>query len=327
MRTHFIRRRRSGFTIVEMLVVIAIICTLVAMLLPAVQKARGAAARAACVNNLKQQALACHVYHDANRAFPAGINSNNWGWAAQLLPYMDQTPLFNKIDLTMPILNYSTGTAAGGVAPIAQTIPSYLCPADTAAPATTGFQVGGVTMGPSSYAACCGNDFTDVADGFATSTATPPANGIFFLNSATTIPSITDGSSQTILIGERAWGQVQGCWAGLPGAGNLTTVGPQNFCVVTLAAQGATPNTTANAQCLVMAHAHLINALTDVDCGTDDFSSNHPGGCNIAFADGHVTFFQNIPNDTATGYTQASLNFQILGTMAAGDIPPPGYQY
>jgi prepilin-type N-terminal cleavage/methylation domain-containing protein/prepilin-type processing-associated H-X9-DG protein len=324
MRTRLARRPRSGFTIIELLVVIAIIATLAAMLLPAVQRARGAAARAVCVNNMRQMALACHLYHDGNRCFPAGITAaggqnsgGGWGWGALILPYMDQAPLYSKIDVTQSI----TAAPASALSAI---IPSYICPADSAAP-----QNGSVALGPSSYIACCGNDHTDVAAGGATTTGgnqagDVPANGIFFVGSATTIPSITDGTSQTILLGERAWGQVEGCWPGDP-PGSQTLVGPLNFCV----ASGATTpaGATANGQCLVMAHAHLINAITDPDGGTDDFSSNHPGGCNVAFADGHVSWFQSITGDPGGNYSTASLNFQMLGTMAGGEIIPPGYQY
>jgi prepilin-type N-terminal cleavage/methylation domain-containing protein/prepilin-type processing-associated H-X9-DG protein len=325
MRRHLARRPRSGFTIIELLVVIAIIATLAAMLLPAVQRARGAAARAVCVNNLRQMALACHLYHDGNRCFPAGLTATSsqntgggWGWGALILPYMDQAPLYNSIDVTGPI----TAAPAGSLNAI---VPSYICPADSSAPLT-----GTQALGPASYVACCGNDKTDVADGFATSTGgggNPPANGIFFVGSATTIPSITDGTSQTILLAERAWGQVEGVWPGNNGTynGGQAVVGPLNFCV---ASGNATPAAAAaNGQCLVMAHAHLINAITDPDGGTDDFSSNHPGGCNVAFADGHVSWFQSITGDPGGNYSTASLNFQMLGTMAGGEIIPGAYQY
>src|SRR5262249_16306606 len=154
-------------------------------------------------NNLKQIGLACHTFHDANRRFPSGYTSNGWGWGAQLLPFIDQGPLFAKLDLNQPI---SPAFAFG----IGTPVPPYQCPSDSSLP--TSFPVGTLTMAPSSYAACNGDDASDVANAVSSTTA----NGVFYLNSRTSIDSISDGSSQTILIGERAWGQCMGVWAGVP---------------------------------------------------------------------------------------------------------------
>lgn len=327
--------RRSAFTLIEMLVVVAIIATLAALLLPAVQKARAAAARASCANNMRQIALGCHNYHDSFKHFPAGVTSNGWGWGAQLLPFVDQNPIAQNIDLTQPLAAGNPvplGNPVGGnnsVPATAMPIPVFICPSDSSAPITSGFTVGGMTLAPSSYAACNGNDASEVSN--ATSSTT--ANGIFYVNSATTIESIKDGSSQTVLVGERAWGQCTGTWVGVPGlggapayaAGPYTLGGPEN----TL--PGAPQS--GDGKLLVMAHCHLINSTFDTNDGgaLDDFSSNHPGGANIAFADGHVSFLQAIPYDppfgVATSYSPQSLSYQALGTRAAGDAPAPGFDY
>ena len=104
---------KRAFTLIELLVVIAIIAVLIGLLLPAIQKVREAANRIRCQNNLKQIGLALHNYHDANNRFPpgyaSGVASNGedtgpgWGWAAQILPHMEQSPLANSI-------RYSLGT-------------------------------------------------------------------------------------------------------------------------------------------------------------------------------------------------------------------------
>jgi len=101
------RRSTRGFTLIELLVVIAIIAVLVALLLPAVQQAREAARRSSCKNNLKQLGLAFHNYHDTYNLFPpyataggVGLNQDvirNWPWSVYLLPYLDQTPLYNQL--------------------------------------------------------------------------------------------------------------------------------------------------------------------------------------------------------------------------------------
>src|SRR5882724_5103669 len=98
-------RRRQAFTIIELLVVIAIIAILVALLVPAVQKARESANRAACQNNLKQIGLALHLYHDAKGHFPgnhrlSAVNSVRERWFTKILPYLDQGNIYSRYDET-----------------------------------------------------------------------------------------------------------------------------------------------------------------------------------------------------------------------------------
>ena len=306
-------KRKSGFTIVELLVVIAIIGVLVAMVLPAVQAARESARRSQCMNNLKQMGLACQNYNDAFRVFPAGylatVPYNNavndttpgWGWGALILPQLEQSTLAASINFSLPIENPANAAAAQ------TSVAVYLCPSDLlpnstfVVPSTSGQPL--LKAAPSSYAACVGNDLSP-ADG-------PTGSGVLFRNSGVRTADIRDGLSMTIVIGERAWSNAKGIWAGAPNGGVLL-MGDENHNPIT-------PSITASAPILVQAHAHLLNATNEPDGATDDFSSNHPGGALFVFADGSVRFIHDIPTDAAAGYTQDGLMFQALGTRAGGE--------
>jgi prepilin-type N-terminal cleavage/methylation domain-containing protein/prepilin-type processing-associated H-X9-DG protein len=291
--------RGRAFTLVELLVVIAIIGILVALLLPAVQAAREAARRSHCLNNLKQIGVAFQNYADARKSLPPGYTagtdldstSPGWGWATYLLPYIEESALYQQLDRSKPV---ETQVAIKTVVSV------YLCPSEQVNPVP--FDVTSASMevicsaAPSSYAATVGDDASEVDDA--------TGNGVFYRNSNTRLKDITDGLSKTVFAGDRAWADTHGIWAGAP-SNAVTRPGELN----------PWQTTTGPAQCLILVHNNWINITTDSDGGLDDFSSKHTGGANILFGDGSVRFIVSI---TADG--QEHRDFWAMGTRAGGEV-------
>ena len=313
--------RVYGFTLIELLVVIAIVAILVGLLLPAVQKVRDAAARTQCQNNLKQIGLALHNHHDENGTFPPGFTAvaapggdvaPGWGWGFYILPQLEQESLFRSA----PDRNQSLKDSPV----LARVVKGYLCPADHQ---TEPFQVrgpGGVNLttitgalvraAPSSYAAFAGGDETEVTTG----DDKGRFHGVFYRNSKTRLTDLTDGTSHTALVAERACGITQGTWAGaIPQArmrlGARNPVYPLN------------PNMDYDPDLFGLMHANWINATNDQsdDGGTDDPSSFHPGGANHLFGDGSVRFLRNITGVKGVPPTEDRKAFWALGSRADGD--------
>jgi prepilin-type N-terminal cleavage/methylation domain-containing protein/prepilin-type processing-associated H-X9-DG protein len=318
-------KQRRGFTLIELLVVISIIAVLIALLLPAVQAAREAARRSQCINNLKQIGLALNNYHDALGAFPQGYIATSpfidaetdtapgWSWASMILPQLDQSPLYNATNVVLPVQAPANTTAARTY------LRAYICPSDQP-PSPTYLVTDGLgntvaTVAPTSYAGSTGSDAADVALGLNNDGT---GNGLFARNSSVKMAAITDGTSQTVMVLERAWAMAEGTWTGAI-AGGVILRGPMNPCPGSAVA-------TYLAPCLVLAHCHMINTNSDADSGLDDPSSVHPGGANILFVDGSVHFLRTIPNDAgvrpdgSTIYTPTSLIFQALGTRAGSEV-------
>ena len=299
------RTSRTGFTLIELLVVIAIIAILIALLVPAVQKVRESAARLQCVNNLKQMGLAMHGYHGAMKVFPPGYSASGayvngatdttpgWGWGTYILPYLDQSPLYSQFDLTQPVQNYPGIQAMLAV---------YLCPSDIMPPsafAVTDASWNQICLaGPTSYAACCGANV---------STTGATGNGVFYRNSTVTINQISDGTSNTILVEERCFANVQGVWSGAINGGYCNQGLYNQAAVAGKLGQGAGD--------LVLIHAGTINSASGRNL--DDCNSKHTGGANFLMADGSVHFFHSVQSGSPD---QTTLN--AMGTIAGGETVP-----
>jgi prepilin-type N-terminal cleavage/methylation domain-containing protein/prepilin-type processing-associated H-X9-DG protein len=194
-------RLRTAFTLVELLVVIAIIGILVGLLLPAVQAAREAARRMQCSNNIRQFALAMHNYESGYRRFPMqGAVDVDFSVQARLLPYVEQSNLHNGLDFTKPAFTGPFNAKVPNplfVTAFAQSVPFFLCPSDPA-PSITTMVVSGTSY---SY----GGINYMVSYGSGTNTNYDlrwPTDGVVFQNSRQTFGSITDGTSNTVLLSE-----------------------------------------------------------------------------------------------------------------------------
>jgi prepilin-type processing-associated H-X9-DG protein len=332
-----------------LLVVIAIIGVLVGLLVPAVQKVREAAARSQCANNLKQIGLALHMYHDANRKFPPGYidgNTNStstpdndvgpgWGWAAFLLPYIEQNSVYSQI-------NFKQGVGLGANVQISQQpLTIYQCPSDAfqlAFPvydSSFGSPIAMVAHG--NYVGCngwveCfnnaggnyqpGSDGGAAEDGDGGRTGTGKAgDGLFYRNSQNRIADVTDGLSNTIFAGERCGAHSPTTWTGAVTGGRCPAWMATQPWTAPYTPPSAAPNTgngTAydNAdwgEALVLAHCnmtHVPNADNPF-YDPDTFWSMHPGGANFLFGDGSVHFLTT----SIDPYT-----YQSLATIAGGEV-------
>lgn len=258
--------RRNGFTLVELLVVIAIIGVLIALLLPAVQAAREAARRTQCVNNLKQIGLGWQNHHDVNNRFPPGYITTpqpGWAWGTYILPYIEQTNLFAQ--MTPATRLYTSTVTPSNVTLTATTLDAFVCPSDVAPEINN--QRG--NLGTSSYVACSG-------------TTLGGTNGMAHADSKLTFASITDGSANTIVVGERGWrfgspvvNSYSGIWAAMDDTVDDVLV-------------GIAGNTT-----------YAINS------SSTGASSMHPTGAQFVFADGSVHFIaETVDNDSLTRLSQ-----------------------
>lgn len=202
--------RRNGFTLIELLVVIAIIAVLIALLLPAVQQSREAARRASCKNNLKQLGLALHNYHDAYSCFPIGASyqrGTGLSWMVGLLPYLDQAALFNQFDFVsantgLPVFSVPNRTLCNGIQ-----ISAFSCPSSTI-PVMYTHTTLGYSLQQASYVGISGATNLDsfpatrVQNCCQNKNGRVSADGVLILNRSVTSALITDGMSNTLMVGE-----------------------------------------------------------------------------------------------------------------------------
>lgn len=272
------RLNRRAFTLIELLVSIAIIGVLVALLLPAVQSSRAAARRVSCKNNLRQLGLALHLYHDANRCFPAGSYvmgssfpmQTGWGWGAMLLPQLEQDAVYKQI-------NFDVGTAVGGnLALIASPIATFRCPSE---------------VGPDRiHCSPIGETPYDLASGNYCG-----SEPVLCAMSNTKISQITDGTTQTFLLGERI---VQ---PGSPTVLPFTSAWCGQVAFADEYDLRSVPHLTPST-------VHMLNSsVTDPQC----FGSRHELGAHFALADGSVQYINNSIN---------AATYVALGTPDGGEM-------
>jgi prepilin-type N-terminal cleavage/methylation domain-containing protein/prepilin-type processing-associated H-X9-DG protein len=295
-------RKRRGLTLVELLVVIAIIAVLVGLLFPALQSARAASNRLQCINNLWQLGLAAHQYHDATAKFPNGarlpvdvdgrptMGSNLW---VELLPYFEERNLYRKWDFE----DNRNNVAGDSNAVQAQVIEILLCPSDPLPERVVEMTAANASLTPSW---CWGFYGMSSYGGNAGKRSVPPGtppdfpgvsrDGIFFVDSSVRLADVTDGSSKTLLFGERFHHDPQFDLLRpvvLPGVAPMAALGRWGFVA---GVGGAMANVTLHAAATINDQAPAGADNLAMQNRTCAFGSGHPGGANFAFADGSARF-------------------------------------
>lgn len=309
-------RKQRAFTLVELLVVIVIIGIIIGLLLPAVQMAREAARRISCANNLHQIAIALHNYHSANSRLPSGWIANEemgvpgWGWLAATMPYLDQGNLVDEIDWRFPV-DHPVNEAYRY-----QNVHLTKCPSSPIAQQRT-FELnagpyndpyGPMFSDPLDMAIChyvgsvgtaVSSEEMDDGEFCPSSQALDPEgfglDGIFFLNSKTSIPHILDGSSNTVIVGERSARVFDSTWLGVVHGSAYPVWRVVGW-------TGEPPNNDPHSG----VHFHQYA----------QFNSAHSGVANILFADGSLRTI----SDEIDPYV-----FKAMGSIRGSEISIEAY--
>jgi len=325
--------RKRGFTLVELLVVIAIIGILVGLLLPAVQAAREAARRMQCSNNLKQFGLSLLNYETTYKRFPSGytdavqtgnlLYDGGWSWAAAVLPFIEQTALYNNLDMRYHPYGTGADPVQKNVAAVAVPVPSFRCPSDIS-PLTTGNNAGNAngtaTIAVSSYCGVMGSFDGQFCQASGTSMITGVRNhGLLAVNSSRRIAEVLDGTSNVLAVGEVSWRPIINSDGSIRQfiLGNITTNGG--------------PNCTNDGPAQNGPHLHLRacrHKLNGPYVGGEKqkaFHSYHTGGAMFVFVDGSVHFISDSIEHTNTNFTDPGVTaagpfglYQKLGTINDG---------
>jgi prepilin-type processing-associated H-X9-DG protein len=275
--------QRRAFTLIQLLVVIAIIAILIGLLLPAVQKVREAASRMQCLNNLKQMGLAMHSFHDSRLIFPNANTVNNASAFTYIMPFIEQDNLEKQYNYNLQPTAPPNDTVTN------QVVKNYRCPSmvPPANPQATAW---------SSYAASVGDNYAWGAG---------PDNGIIVRHNfgSVRMTDINDGTSNTILVGEMGY-QLRdylfssGPNVGLVRAGN--TSWPWGYASYTFGSTLVRLNTKVH-----------VNPAGLIGSGLHAFRSDHTGGANFLLGDGSVKFI----TDSVDPVT-----YRALGTRAGSEV-------
>lgn len=306
-----LRTPRTGFTLIELLVVIAIIAILIGLLLPAVQQAREAARRSQCKNQMKQLGLALHSYHDVNSTFPIGARSpiSAPNWRVGVLPYLDSANLYSELDIDSSSTvggfssrredsgTYGYGTDSNA-ALAGLMLPGWNCPSSPTSsnalaqsPTYNNAEAGQTHdyVGISGAAPDPGGNpgTNSIVTGYGGIFA---ENGMLYANGVTRMHNVTDGTSNTMIVGEQSGlvgtldirANYHGGWAGITTAGNPASMtgSPYGAGITTVRypINSSTDVCTATSGCNTVYDANTV------------LNSMHNGGTHALLADGSVRF-------------------------------------